>query len=63
MTPTPANTLAQQKKQAEEQKRVTDSLILKQKEILRVQIADFDKQIALLQTQRTRTAADLQALG
>lgn len=63
MTPDPANTLAQQKKLVEKEKRVISALALKQKEVLRMQIAEYDKQIRDTQAQRNRAAADLQALG
>ena len=63
MTPDPANTLAKQKQNVEREKRVIDSLALKQKDVLRAQIAEYDKQIRETQVQRNRAAADLRALG
>ncbi len=63
MTPDPASTLAKQKQNVEREKRVIDSLALKQKEILRSQIAEYDKQLRDTQAQRNQVAADLQALG
>ncbi|TSC78621.1 MAG: hypothetical protein G01um101425_1023 [Candidatus Peregrinibacteria bacterium Gr01-1014_25] len=60
---TTAQDLAKQKKIAEEQKRQAETLIVKHRDLLRQQIAEIDKQIATLQTQRSKAASDLSALG
>lgn len=60
---TTATDLAAQKRQVDEQKRLTDKLILDQKDMLRKNIANIDSNIAELQTQRSHAQSDLSRLG
>ncbi len=55
--------LAKQKKQLTESATKMNQLIVKQKDILRQEIVALDKQIATLQTQKTRANADLSRLN
>jgi predicted nucleic acid-binding Zn-ribbon protein len=56
--PTVAN-LKRQKQQAEKQKREVDMLMGKERQLLHEHIAEIDKQIHELQSQRAKATADL----
>ncbi len=60
--PTAAD-LTKQKKQAHEQQRQTEHLIVKQKELLRKEVSDIDASISALHGQRSKAAAELSRLG
>ncbi len=60
---TTSQDLAQQMKQADEQKRRTEELIRKQKDLLRSEVAQLDRDIAALQAQRSRANSDLSKLA
>jgi hypothetical protein len=58
-----AQDLANQKREAERQVREVNEMRQKQKRLLSEQITDYDRQIAALQTLRSKTASDLSTLG
>lgn len=60
---TTASDLNTQKKQAEEQMRLAEKLIVEQKDMLRKNIAQIDKSISELQSQRSRAQSDLSKLA
>ncbi len=62
MTPT-AGELEAQMKQAEEQKRAAEKMINDQKQMLRTQIANYDKEIASMRSLRSKAASDLSRLS
>ncbi|HLD08310.1 MAG TPA: hypothetical protein VJB60_04580 [Candidatus Peribacterales bacterium] len=58
-----AKDLAEQKRLAIRNQQKTQELMVREKQILRDQLAQIDKQISDLQQQKTRLQSDLSQLG
>lgn len=58
-----AEDLTRQKQQLDKQKLENDRLIRDQKDLVRRQIAEYDRELSNLQALRSKAAADLSKLG
>jgi|CXWL01.1.fsa_nt_gi hypothetical protein len=58
-----ADTLAKQMKESEQHEKETRQLIVKEKELLRTELADIDRHVAAMHGRRSKVASDLSKLS